>query len=110
VAGQQVAQLLGSKLAAGQSSVGAAPAAPMCGLQAQVGNRWDRLGAQQRVGKLQQGVGAAGAAGVQLGAEGGQPRQGEASSAMTAQPDPPDGSKQPDQRKQPGRVKSQVVL
>jgi hypothetical protein len=76
VAGQQVAQLLGIKVAAGQGGVGAAPAAPMRGLQAQVGNRWDRLGAQQRVGKLQQAVGAAGAAGVQLGAEGGQPRQG----------------------------------
>jgi len=41
-----------------------------------MGKRRDRLGAQQRVGQLQQGVGATGTAGVQLGAEGGQPHEG----------------------------------
>jgi hypothetical protein len=69
-AGQQGADPFGVEVAAGQGGVGAAPAAPVGRLQAQVGNRWDRLGAQQRIGQLHQGVGAAGAAGVQLGAEG----------------------------------------
>jgi hypothetical protein len=64
VAGKQVAQPLGIQVTAGQGSVGAAPAASVDGLKAQVGKRRDRRGAQQRVGQLQQGVGAAGAAGV----------------------------------------------
>jgi hypothetical protein len=76
VADQQVANLLGVDAAASQGGIGAAPAAPVGGLQAQVSHRWDRLGAQQRVAQLQQGIAAAGAAGVQLGAEGNQPRQG----------------------------------
>jgi hypothetical protein len=70
VAGQQVADPFGIEVAAGQSGVGATPATPVRRLQAQVGNRWDRRRAQQRIGQLQQGVGAASAAGVQLGAEG----------------------------------------
>jgi hypothetical protein len=70
VAGEQVAQPLSIQVAAGQCGIGAAPAASVGGLQAQVGKRWDRLGAQQRVGQLQQGIGAAGAACVQLQAEG----------------------------------------
>jgi hypothetical protein len=39
-------------------------------LEAQVRQRRHRLGAQQRVAKLDQRVGAAGTAGMQVGAEG----------------------------------------
>jgi site-specific DNA recombinase len=63
---QQVAQLLGIDLTAGQGGVDAAPATPTGRPQAQVRQRRDRLGAQQRVTQLEQGVGAAGEAGVQL--------------------------------------------
>jgi hypothetical protein len=71
VAGQQPAQPLRVDPPAGQRGVGAAPAAPVRGFQAQVRQGRDRpLGAQQRVGQVHQGVGAVGAAGVQLGAEG----------------------------------------
>jgi hypothetical protein len=46
-------------------------------LQAQVRQRRDRLGAQQRVAELEQRIGAAGAAGVQLSPEVAEPREGE---------------------------------
>jgi hypothetical protein len=46
-------------------------------LQAQVRQRPDRLGAQQRVAELEQGIGAAGEAGVQLAPEPAEPRKGE---------------------------------
>jgi hypothetical protein len=46
-------------------------------LQAQVRQRRDRLGAQQRVAQLEQRIGAAGEAGVQLSPELTEPRQGE---------------------------------
>lgn len=68
--GQEVAEPFGVDVAADQRGVGAAPAAPMSRLQAQVRQRRERLGAQQRITKVHQRIGAAGAAGVQLGAEG----------------------------------------
>jgi hypothetical protein len=63
VAGEQITEPVGMDAATGQGGVGAAPAASMHRLQTQVGDRWDRLGAQQRVSQLQQGVGTAAAAG-----------------------------------------------
>jgi hypothetical protein len=76
-AGEQVAQPLGVDLTAGQGGVGAAPATPVDWLQTQVRQRRDRLGAQQRVAQVEQRIGAAGEAGVQLGPERGQPHEGE---------------------------------
>jgi hypothetical protein len=70
VAGEQVAQPLGVDPAAGERGVEAAPAAPVDWFQAQVRQRRHRrVGAKQRVGQVDQRVRAAGAAGVQLGAE-----------------------------------------
>jgi hypothetical protein len=66
-----------SNLPAGQGGVDAAPATLADRLQAQVGQGRDRRGAQQRVAQLEQGVGAAGEAGVQLVGEGAKPREGE---------------------------------
>ena len=66
---QQIPQLLGVDLPAGQGGVGAAPAALMDWFQAQVRQRWDRLGAQQCVAELEQRVGTAEETGVQLGAK-----------------------------------------
>jgi hypothetical protein len=63
-AGEQVAQPLGVDLTAGQGGVGAAPATPVDWLQAQVRQRRDRGGAQQRVAQVEQRIGAAGEAGV----------------------------------------------
>jgi hypothetical protein len=74
---QQVAQPLGIDLTAGQRGVDAAPAALMDWFQAQVRQRGDRRGAQQRVAQLQQRIGAAGEAGVQLSPELTEPRKGE---------------------------------
>jgi hypothetical protein len=75
---QQVAQPLGIDLTAGQGGVGAAPAALVDRLQAQVRQRQQRrLCAQQRIGEFEQRVGAAGKAGVQLGPKAAEPRQGE---------------------------------
>ena len=54
---QQVAQPLGVDAAAGKGGVDAAPAAPADRFQAQVGQRRDRLGAQQRVAEFEQRVG-----------------------------------------------------
>jgi hypothetical protein len=76
-ADQQVAQPLGVDAAAGQGGVDAAPAAPTDRFQAQVRQRRDRRGAQQRVAELEQRIGAAGAAGVQFGPELAEPHQGE---------------------------------
>jgi hypothetical protein len=76
VAGEQVTQPLGVDAPAGQGGVDAAPAAPADRLQAQVGQRWDRLGAQQRVAQLEQRVSPASEHGVQLGPERAQPREG----------------------------------
>jgi hypothetical protein len=59
------------------------------------------LAAEQGVDELQQRIGAAGAAGVQLGPERDQPREGEDGIGMAAQPDPPDGDRQSHQRKRP---------
>jgi hypothetical protein len=74
---QQIPQLLGLDAAAGHGGIDAAPAPPVDRLQAQVGQRRDRGGAQQRVAKLEQRIGAAGEAGVQLAPEAAEPRQGE---------------------------------
>jgi hypothetical protein len=76
VAGEQVAQPLGVDAAVGQGGVDAAPAALVDRLQAQVRQRWDRLGAQQRVAQLKQRIGAAGERGVQLSPEQAEPRKG----------------------------------
>jgi hypothetical protein len=73
---QQVAQPLGIDLTAGQGGVDAAPAALVDRFQAQVRQRRDRLGAQQRITELEQRIGAAGKAGVQLGPERAKPHQG----------------------------------
>jgi hypothetical protein len=87
VADQQVAEPLGVDAAARQSGVDAAPAAPADRLQAQVRQRRDRPGAQQRVTELEQRIGAAGEAGVQLGPEVAEPREGKVGIGMAAQPD-----------------------
>jgi hypothetical protein len=76
VADQQVAQPLGVDTPAGERVVGAAPAAPVGWLEAEMGHRGDGRGTQQRVGEVEQRIGAAGAAGVQLGPERTQPREG----------------------------------
>jgi hypothetical protein len=73
---QQIPQPLGVDAASGQGGIGAAPAALVDRLQAQVGQRGDRLGAQQRVAQLEQGIGAAGEAGVQLSPELTEPHEG----------------------------------
>jgi hypothetical protein len=74
---QQIAQPLGIDLTAGQRGVETAPAAPADRLQAQMRQRRNRRGAQQRVAKLEQRIGAAGEASVQLGPEAAEPREGE---------------------------------
>jgi hypothetical protein len=56
-------------------------------LKAELGHRGDGRGAQQRVAKVEQRIGAAGAAGVQLGPEPAEPHQGKVGIGMTAQPD-----------------------
>jgi hypothetical protein len=55
--------------------------------QAELGHRGDGRGAQQRVGQVEQRVGAAGATGVQLGPERAEPREGKVGIGMAAQPD-----------------------
>jgi hypothetical protein len=77
VADQQGAQPVDVDAPAGQRGIGTAPAAPVGRLEAEMGHRGDRRGTQQRVGKVEQGVGAAGAAGVQLSPERAEPREGE---------------------------------
>jgi site-specific DNA recombinase len=74
---QQIPQPLGVDPPADQRGIGAAPAALVGRLQAQVrqGQERRRL-AQQRVAQLKQRIGAAGETGVQLVAEGTQPHQG----------------------------------
>jgi hypothetical protein len=74
---QQIAQPLGIDLTTGQGGIDAAPAALVDRLQAQVRQRPDRLGAQQGVAQLEQRIGAAGKAGVQLAPERAEPHQGE---------------------------------
>jgi hypothetical protein len=74
---QQIPQPLGVDAAAGQGGIDAAPAPLVGRLQAQVGQRRDRRGAQQRVIQLEQRIGTAGEAGVQLAPEAAEPRQGE---------------------------------
>jgi hypothetical protein len=61
----------------GPARHGRCPAAPAAWFQAQVWQRPDRLRAQQRVAQLEQRIGAAGAAGVQLSPELIEPRKGE---------------------------------
>jgi hypothetical protein len=73
---QQVAQPLDLEAATGQCGVDAAPTALVDRLQTQMRQRRERLGAQQRVAQLDQGVGAAGIAGVQLGPERTEPLKG----------------------------------
>jgi hypothetical protein len=76
MAGQQVAQPLAVDPAARQRGIQAAPTAPVRGFQAQLRQGRDRpRDAQQRIGQVHQRIGAAGAAGMQRGAEGLQPRQ-----------------------------------
>jgi hypothetical protein len=88
VAGQEPAQPLGVDPPAGQRGVGAAPAAPVRGFQAQLRQGRDRpLRAQQRVGQVHQRIRAAAAAGVQLGAEGLQARQPCGGSGEAGSPD-----------------------
>jgi len=84
--GEQVAQPLDLDAATGQGGVGAAPAAPVDWFQAQVGQRRNRRGAQQRVAQLEQRVGATGEAGVQLGSEPAEAREGKVGIGMAAQP------------------------
>src|SRR5207247_7100015 len=60
-----------------QGRVAAAPAALVDRLQAQVRQRRDRRGAEQRVAELEQRIGAAGEADVQLGPELTESHQGE---------------------------------
>jgi hypothetical protein len=74
---QQVTQPLGVDPPAGQGGVGAAPAALMDWFQAQVRQRCHGRSAQQRVAQVEQRIGAADEAGVQLGPEGAEPREGE---------------------------------
>jgi site-specific DNA recombinase len=74
---QQVAQPANVDAPAGQRIVGATPAAPVGRLEAELGHRGDRRGAQQRVAQLEQRVGAAGEAGMQLSPELTEPREGE---------------------------------
>ena len=74
---QQIAQPLGIDLTAGKGGIDAAPATPVDRLQAQVRQRPDRRGAQQRIAELEQRIGAAGKAGVQLAPERAEPREGE---------------------------------
>jgi hypothetical protein len=74
---EQVAEPLGIDLTAGKGGVDAAPAALVDWFQAQVRQRRERLGAKQRVAELEQGVGAAGVAGVQLRPEDAKPHEGE---------------------------------
>jgi hypothetical protein len=75
--GEQVAQPLLVDPATGERGVDTAPAAPADRLQAQPRQRPDRWGAQQRVAQLEQRIGAAREAGVQLGPERAEPREGE---------------------------------
>ena len=58
--------------ALGQGIIEAAPAASLCSLQTEVGQRRDRLGRQQRVNKLEEGIAASTEAAVQGGAKGAQ--------------------------------------
>jgi hypothetical protein len=76
-AGEQVAQPLDLDAATGQGGVDAAPAAPVDRLQAQVRQRRERLGAQQGIAQLEQRIGAAWEAGMQLVAERAEQREGE---------------------------------
>jgi hypothetical protein len=73
-----------------------------------VRQRRNRLGAQQRVAQLEQRIGAARQAGVQLAPEGAEPREGKVGIGMAAQPDSRIGHRQPDQRKPPRQGKSQA--
>jgi hypothetical protein len=75
-ADQQVAQPVFVDPATGEGGVDAAPAAPVGRFQAQVRQRRERLGAQQRIAQLEQRIGAAWEAGMQLGPEGAEPRKG----------------------------------
>jgi hypothetical protein len=84
---QHVAEPLGVDPPADQRGIAAAPAAPMGRPQAEMSNRGDRWGAQQRVAQLEQRIGAAGAAGVQLSPERAEPHQGGSWQGMAAQPD-----------------------
>jgi hypothetical protein len=74
---QQIPQLLGVDAAADQGGIDAAPAPLVDRLQAQVGQPRDRGGAQQSVVQLEQRIGTAGEAGVQLAPEAAEPGQGE---------------------------------
>jgi hypothetical protein len=74
---QQVAQPLGVDTSSGQGGGAAAPAALVDRLQAQVRQRRDRWGAQQRVAQLEQRVSPAGERGMQLGPGRAKPREGE---------------------------------
>ena len=73
---QQVTEPLGVHATTGERGVAAAPAALVDRFQAQVRQRRDRLGAQQRVAQLEQRIGAAGEASVQLVTEGTELREG----------------------------------
>ena len=77
MAGQQITQRLGVHTAVGEGGIGAAPTRLMDRLHTQVRQRRYGLGAQQRVAKVEQRVGAAGAASVQLSPEVAEPHQGE---------------------------------
>jgi hypothetical protein len=69
---------------------------PLVGwLEAEMGHRGDGWGAQQRVGEVEQRIGATGAAGVQLGPEVTERARGKVGVGMAAQPDPLVGDRQP---------------
>jgi hypothetical protein len=77
--------------------VGVAPTALVDRLQAQVRQRPESLGAQQRVAQLEQRIGAAAEAAMQLVPERAEPREGKVGIGMTAQPDSHVGHQQLDQ-------------
>ena len=110
VAGQQVAELLGIDAAAGQGGIRAAPATTVHRLKTQVSKRRDRRRAQQRVSQLQQGMARRVQQAYSSARKPASRASEEDSSAMTAQPDLPDGYKQPDQHERLHRVKSQAHL
>src|SRR5215216_817895 len=72
---QRRAQGIDIEAALGQGIVEAAPAAAVRRLQAEVGQRADRLGGQQGIAEFEQGVSAAREAAVQVGTKGAEGRE-----------------------------------
>ncbi len=72
MASEEGAQARLVDLAASQGGVEAAPPAAVDRLQAQIGGRGDGIGGEQRVGQLEQRIGAPVETAVQIPAEGGE--------------------------------------